>query len=114
MTSLNPYDQAYALARSITESEVYNKYVEAKKVLDSNPDTKERVLKLREQQMEINKAQALGENPSGDKVREVTLEFARLNREEIAEQFFSAEASFVRMFADIQEIIQKEIEKDLK
>jgi cell fate (sporulation/competence/biofilm development) regulator YlbF (YheA/YmcA/DUF963 family) len=107
----NPYDKAHELARSITGSDVYNNYVVAKKDLDGNSELKEKVLKLREMQMEMNKAEMLGENLPTEKVREAALEFARLNQEKVVQKFFAAEGAFIQMFTDIQEIIQKAIEQ---
>jgi cell fate (sporulation/competence/biofilm development) regulator YlbF (YheA/YmcA/DUF963 family) len=107
----NPYDKAHELARSITCCEVYNNYVSAKKALDENSELKDKVLKLREIQMELNKAEMLGQKLPTEKVREVTLEFARLNQENVIQKFFTAEGAFIQMFTDIQEIIQKAIEQ---
>jgi cell fate (sporulation/competence/biofilm development) regulator YlbF (YheA/YmcA/DUF963 family) len=111
MTSSNPYDMAHELARSITSSEIYSNYVVAKKALDENSELKGKVLKLREMQMEMNKAEILGEDLPAEKIREITLEFARLNQEKVVQQFFTTEGAFVQMFTDIQEIIQKAIEQ---
>jgi cell fate (sporulation/competence/biofilm development) regulator YlbF (YheA/YmcA/DUF963 family) len=114
MVISNPYDKAHELARSITDSQIFQDYVIAKKAPDENLELKEKVLKLREMQMEMNKAQILGEDFPGEKVKEVTLEFARLNQEKAAQQYFIIESKFVQMFTDVQEIIQKAIEQGLE
>ncbi|MEN6350941.1 MAG: YlbF family regulator [Syntrophomonas sp.] len=108
--NLNPYDKAHELARSITSNEAYIDYCAAKKKIDDNPEWKEKILNLRQRQMEINKAQIFGEEMPKETVGEVALEFAKLNRNKEIAEFFRTEGVFIRLFNDLQEIIQKAIQ----
>lgn len=110
--NLNPYDKAHELARAITGCEVYQQYLEAKQKVESNPEDKEAILSIRNKQMELNRAQILGEKLPQETVNQLSLEFARLNQKEAIAAFFQAESDFIRMFNDVQEIIQKTLEKD--
>lgn len=106
----NPYDLAHDLAHAIKDSETYQRYIRAQKELEQNPEAKERVRQFRALQMEINQAQILGQNLPDDKVGQVTLEYAKLNREKTIADFFNSEGMFMQMFTDIQQIIQKKLE----
>ncbi|MDD3364114.1 MAG: YlbF family regulator [Syntrophomonas sp.] len=110
MLNQNPYDKAHELARAIQDSETYQRYVLAQKQLQQNPEAEEKIRQFRIRQMEVNQAQILGQTPADDKVTEVTLEYAKLNRDKSIAEFFNAEGLFVQMFTDIQQIIQKSIE----
>lgn len=108
---VNPYDKAHELAKAITDSEQYRNYVQAKKVVESNIELKEKVLALRNKQMELNRAQMLGEDVEGDFVAKITREFAELNQIKELADFFNAEGHFITLFNDIQGIIQNKIEQ---
>ncbi len=110
----NPYDKAHELARAITGSEIYKRYVAAKSVVEKNPEYQEKILKIREQQMEFNRAQMLGQEVNSDSVLELSQMFAKANQiKEIAE-FFNAEGAFIQMFNDMMEIIQNAVEVGFK
>lgn len=106
----NTYDLAHELARSIKDSETYKGYIMAQRELDKSPEAKEKVRQFRALQMEVNQAQILGQNLPDDKVQELTIEYAKLNRDKTIADFFSAEGMFMQMFTDIQQIIQKSLE----
>jgi cell fate (sporulation/competence/biofilm development) regulator YlbF (YheA/YmcA/DUF963 family) len=106
----NPYDLAHELARAMKDSETYQRYVHAQKELAKNPAAQEKVLHFRALQMEVNQAQILGQNLSEDKVGQVTLEYAKLNQDNSIAEFLNAQGMFMKMFTDIQEIIQKHLE----
>jgi len=106
----NPYDRAHELARAIKDSETYQGYIIAQKELDKSPEAKEKVRQFRALQMEVNQAQILGQNLPDDKVQQLTIEYAKLNRDKAIADFFNAEGIFMQMFTDIQQIIQKSLE----
>lgn len=114
MTNTNPYDKAHELARAIKNSPVYQDYVAAKNRVELNPAASEKILSFRNRQLEINRAQLMGEQVSPEKVSEVANEFARLNTDQEMADFFRAEANFIQMFNDVQEIIHQAIESELK
>ncbi len=112
MTNSNPYDKSHELARAIRESEIYQRYVAAQRKLDQNLEAKEKIRNFRTLQMEVNQAHIMGQAVADDKVAQVTLEYAKINQEELIAEFFNAEGLFIQMFTDIQQIIQKSIESD--
>ncbi len=111
--SFNPYDKAHELARAIKDSDIFRSYMAARDEIEAIPEYKEKIFQLREKQMEINRAQVLGQEPSSHLMQELTLEFAKLNQQKEIASFFEAEARFIQMFNDVQEIIQKSIKDDL-
>ncbi len=113
MVGSNPYDRAHELARAIKDSDVFRGYIAAKNEMEEKPEYKEKIFRLREKQIEINRAQVLGEEPAPALMQELTLEFAKLNQHKEIASFFEAEARFVQMFNDVQEIIQTSIKDDL-
>jgi cell fate (sporulation/competence/biofilm development) regulator YlbF (YheA/YmcA/DUF963 family) len=111
---INPYDKAHELARAVTGSEIYKRYVAAKLAIEKNPEYQEKILKIRNQQMEFNRAQMLGQEVNSDSVLELSQMFAKANQiEEIAE-FFNAEGAFIQLFNDMMEIIQNAVEVGFK
>ncbi len=110
MLNQNPYDKAHELARAIKDSETYQRYVQAQKQLQQNPEAEEKIRQFRNRQMEVNQAQILGQALDDDKVTQLTVEYAKLNTDKLIAEFFNAEGQFVQMFTDIQQIIQKSME----
>ena len=63
--------------------------------------------------MEVNRAQISGEEIDGEKIKELSLEFAKLNQNKDIAAFFNAEAEFINMFNDIQKIIRQSLDRVL-
>lgn len=108
--SVNPYDKAHELARSIMDSDVFKQYEQIRVEISNVPELQERISQLRLLQMEINRAHILGEETPSSKVQEAALEFALLNQDTKANAYFEAESGFIRMFSDIQGIIQNALQ----
>lgn len=111
---MNPYDKAHELARAITGSEVYTRYVAAKSAVEKIPEYQQKILEIRNQQMIFNRAQMLGQEMDSDKVLELSQMFARANQIEEIADFFNAEGAFIQMFNDMMEIIQTAVEGGFK
>lgn len=111
---INPYDKAHELARAITGSEVYTRYVAAKSAVEKIPEYQQKILEIRNQQMIFNRAQMLGQEMDSDKVLELSQMFARANQIEEIADFFNAEGAFIQMFNDMMEIIQTAVEGGFK
>jgi len=109
----DPYNKAHELARAIKDSDVFHGYIAAKNEVEKNSEDKEKIQSIRKKQMEINRAQVFGEEPTPEHIQELALEFAKLNQKQEIASFFEAEAGFMQMFNDVQEIIQKAIQEDL-
>lgn len=109
----NPYDKAHELARAIRESQVYLDYLKAKRSVEVSSEYKEKIYAIREKQMEVNQAHLTGNEPSSELVQELAMEFAKLNQYPEIAVFFESEARFLKMFNELQEIIQKALQQDL-
>lgn len=110
MLNGNPYDKAHELARAIKDSEAYQRYALAQQQLSHDTAAMERVRTFRSLQMEVNRAQILGQELPRDKASQVAVEYAKLNQDDNIAEFLNAEGMFMQMFTDIQQIIQKSIE----
>lgn len=110
----NPYDKAHELAAAIKASEMFTNYLAAKLQLEEKPELKEKIINLRQRQMEMNRRQMLGEEIKPEEVQEISLEYAKMNQNKGLGEFLKAEGVFIQMFNDIQEIIQKAIESEFR
>lgn len=106
----NPYDKAHELVRAIKDHESYQRLVAAQNLLNQDPAAKFKLNQFRNLQMEVNQAEILGQPVADEKVQQVALEYAKLNLNKLIADVFAAEASFVQMFTDIQQIIQNGLE----
>lgn len=106
----NPYDKAHELVRAIKDHESYQGLVEAHNMLNQDADAKNSFIQFRKLQMEVNQAEMFGQPVANEKVQQVALEYAKLSRNKLIADVFNAEASFVQMFSDVQQIIQNGIE----
>ncbi len=110
----NPYDKAHELARSIQESQVFQRYLAAQRVVDQNPDHKDKILRMRGKQMELNRAQILGQGLPPDIMSELSQQLAEMRQYPEMNEFLEAETHFFNLFQDIQNIIQKALDGELK
>ncbi|HPF43171.1 MAG TPA: YlbF family regulator [Syntrophomonadaceae bacterium] len=109
MDTQNTFDIAHQLAKAIKENQIYLAYIKAQKSIEEQPELKEKIRAFREKQTNINHMHFLGQEIQPELIKEISLEFARLNTNKTAADFFEAEADFIRMFNEVQEIIQKEV-----
>ncbi len=109
MDTQNTFDIANQLAKALKESQAYLAYIKAQKSIEEQPELKEKIRVFREKQTNINHRHFVGEVIQPELIKEISLEFAQLNTNKTAADFFEAEADFIRMFNEVQEIIQKEV-----
>lgn len=114
MTEVNPFDKARELAQSIKQSQAFKRYLAAKQVLDRHPDYKQKILKVRTVQMEVNRAHVLGTELPADLLSELSQQLAEANQYHEIAEFFAAETDYVNMFQEIQNIINSALDADLK
>ncbi|HCF49164.1 MAG TPA: hypothetical protein DER60_02710 [Syntrophomonas sp.] len=114
MTEINPFDKAHELARSIKQCRAFKHYLAAKQAIDQHPDYKDKILKVRARQMEVNRAHILGEELPAELLSELSQELAALNQYPEIAEFFAAETHFINMFHDIQNIINGALDAELK
>ncbi|NLB52837.1 MAG: YlbF family regulator [Syntrophomonadaceae bacterium] len=110
MTQENPYDIAHQLAKAITGNEIYKEYINAKNQVEQKPELKQKIIGFRAKQLKLNQQHFIGAEVPAELVNEVSREFAELNTKAAIAEFFQAEAKFVQLFNDIQEIIQKAVQ----
>lgn len=108
----NPYDKAHELVRAIKADGRYQSLVAAQRLLDSDPEAKKKLDLFRNMQMEVNQAEILGQPVADEQVQQVAVEYAKLSRNKIIAEVFDAEAAFIQLFSDVQQIIQKGLESD--
>ena len=111
--AINPYDKAHELARAIKGSEVYQRYAAASQRLRSEPETEQKLIAFRQLQMELSQAQMAGEALSETKAAHLSLTFGKLREDPVTAEFMEAEELFIRVYSDIQNIIQHAVESDL-
>ena len=114
MTEVNPFDKAHELAQSIKQSQVFKRYLAAKQVLDQNPEYKQKRLKVRSVQMELNRAHVLGAELPADLLSELSQQLAEANQYPEIAEFFAAETDYIKIFQEIQNIINSALDADLK
>lgn len=110
----NPFDKAHELARSIKQSQAFQRYLAAKRVVDQHPDYKDKILRVRGKQMELNRAHIMGQQLPADLISELSQELAALRQYAEINEFFDSESHFINLFQDIQNIIQSSLDADLK
>ena len=89
MTEASPFDKACELAQAIKQSQAFQRYLAAKQLLDRHPEYKQKRLKVRSVQMEVNRAHCWGA-ASADLLSELSQQLAEANQyPEIAEFFCS-------------------------
>jgi len=108
----NPYDKAHELVRAIQADERYRRLAVALRLLNANPEAKKKLDLFRNLQMEVNQAELLGQPVAEEQVQQVALEYAKLSRNKLIGEVFDAEAGFIQLFSDIQQIIQKGLESE--
>ena len=101
------FEIAHQLARALTEDPAYIDYIKVQKAIEELPELKEKIRAFREKQTTINQRSIVGEEIDGEMIQEIRLEYAKLNANKTAADFFRAEAEFVLVFNEVQEIIQK-------
>ncbi|MDD3023851.1 MAG: YlbF family regulator [Syntrophomonadaceae bacterium] len=111
---VNPYDKAHELAGAIKTSEAFIGYLAAKQQMEDKAELKDKIVHLRQRQMEMNRRQILGQEIAPEEAQEISLEYAKMNQNKELAEFFRAEGVFIQMFNDIQEIIQKAIEVEFR
>ncbi|WP_054697346.1 YlbF family regulator [Syntrophomonas palmitatica] len=114
MTAADPYDKAHELAQAIMNSDIYRNYLNAKEDVEKNLEIMRKILVLREHQMEINRAQVMGQSLPENKLRDVAIEHAQLCKEPGVADFFEAERAFIKLYNDLMEIIHESVGRALQ
>lgn len=108
------HEKAQELAQIIVATEAFEAYRSAKKQIDQKLDLKERISRIRELQMELDRAQISGHLLPEGQIKTIRSQIEDLGRDERIAYFFVAEARFIQFFNDLQGIIQKAIEQNFE
>lgn len=98
------YDQAYALARTIQESEEYQKYTEARENLQKDEKNALMLQEFRRRQLEIQIAQMSGEEMDSS-VEQLESIYQTMSLNPVVNEFLTAEYRFARVMTDVQKIL---------
>jgi len=106
------YERAHELAQAIVGTEAYEAYRTAKKQIEQKPELRERIAQIRSLQMELDRARISGHSLPEGQVNTIRTEIEKLERDERIAYFFITEARFIKVFNEIQGIIQRVIEQN--
>ncbi|MDD2498003.1 MAG: YlbF family regulator [Desulfitobacteriaceae bacterium] len=98
------HDRAYELAKTIQQSEEYQKYLEAKEKLSKDEKNAGMLQEFRRQQVEIQIAEMQGEDIDLN-LEQLEKVYQILSLNPLINEFLTAEYRFARIIADIQKIL---------
>lgn len=99
------YDEAHALARAITNSELYRSYVAARNKVLSDPNKREMLVSFRRREAEVEASRLAGQEVPKEKEEELRRLYEIMRLNPTVAEFLEAEARLARMVADIQKIL---------
>lgn len=108
---MNPYDKARELARSIKESDVYKKFMEQKRLVDQDPETKTMITDFQKRQYEIQLKQMNEEELSEEDSQKLQELFQILSLNNKASDYLAAEYQFGLMMQDISKTLSDIIDE---
>ena len=101
------YDKANELAKAIHDCEEYKALVEAGKVLSTDEDSKQMVKNFLLKQIQLEYAQAMGEEPDQSKVEELNNLAEIIKNNKLAVNYLQAYRKWQTCAGDILKIIQE-------
>lgn len=106
------YDQAYALARSLRNSQSFQRLLQAEKALAQQAEKWEKLQEVRKRQLELTARELAGEKIAAETIRALGQMMEALVVDEQIREYLAAEERFGRQLADVQKILG-EVLKDL-
>lgn len=104
------YEKAYELSRAVLESDVYKRYVKAKKMLEDDEELYVRVNEYRQRNFVIQNSTS---NNRADELRELENEYKDMLKNTIVREYLNAELLLCRTVRKINEIIVDGIDMDM-
>lgn len=104
------YEKAYELSRAVLESEVYKRYVKAKKMLEDTEELYVRVNEYRHRNFVIQNSTS---NNRTDELRELESEYKDILKNTTVREYLNAELLLCRTVRKINEIIVEGIDMDM-
>lgn len=103
---MNIYDEAYALAKSLKESDEQKRLVEAEKALKTNPDAKKMTAEYLVLQQKVSYLQMMHEKDKAEKEYKKLQDMAVLvSNNELAAAYVQAFIRWNQMTSDINKIV---------
>ncbi len=103
---MNIYDEAYALAKALKESDEQKRLVEAEKALKTNPDAKEMTAEYLVLQQKVSYLQMMHEKDKAEKEYKKLQDMAVLvSNNELAAAYVQAFIRWNQMTSDINKIV---------
>lgn len=106
---VNVYDYANNLAKALKESNEYLEFVEARKKVYQNEETKKKIEDFNQKQYELQVAGLKGENPEKEKMEKLQELYTILASDEEVKKYFDLQVKFNIMLADINRIIAEAV-----
>lgn len=112
MISLNPYDAAHSLAKSLSESIEFKQFKKAKDELEKDPKAKEMFSDFRKKQFEVEALKLSGKSTEKAS-KDLKNLFEIISYNTLITNFLEAEQRFATLMYDIQNIIAKAVDLEL-
>lgn len=113
MTIGNPYDKAHEFARAVRDSQEFQYYAAATKKLQADAAAVQSMAEFRQLQLELEQARVAGHELSEAQAAHMQSSYAQLRDNPLTAQYLEAENHFVRLFSDLQSVVQKDLQLDL-
>ncbi|SDW97624.1 Cell fate regulator YlbF, YheA/YmcA/DUF963 family (controls sporulation, competence, biofilm development) [Marininema mesophilum] len=108
---MNPYDKAHELARALTDSEELTALLEAKRLVEQDPNDKLLMESFRQKQMEMSTYQMQGTEPSKELTEEWTKLVTEVSGKPNLAQYLEAEGRVGQLMQDINRILAAPFEE---
>jgi cell fate (sporulation/competence/biofilm development) regulator YlbF (YheA/YmcA/DUF963 family) len=102
---MNIYDDAHSLAKSLKNSEEYQTFLQAKKLVDTDAQAQKMVKDFLAKQMELEMAMMSGKGQDPGKTAELQKMYELINLNTRARDFMQAHIKFQRVMSDVYKII---------
>lgn len=110
---MNVYDIAHQLARSLSECPEYLEYKKASESIKQDPQAEKMLKDLRSRQIEVQALKLSGKS-ADEAIKNLENLYSIVSHNSLLKRYLEAEERFAVLFADIQNIIMKGIELEIK
>ena len=105
------YDQAHALARSLRNSDAFRSLLQAEKTLSDQPTDWDKLHDVRQKQLELTARQLAGDKIDQEQLDAMQNMIAALLMNERIRDYLQAEEKFALLWADVQKILGNVIQE---
>lgn len=108
---MNVYDQAYALAKALRDSQQYVELRRRKEKIEANPSKKQMLLDFLEKQLAAETARLSGDKLAEERIKQVETLYQVISADEDIRAYLSAQFSMTQVWADLQKILGEVLEE---